>query len=41
MFSNFSNKKPGFSEIREVCLNLGIGFGIIWFALPNYKKILP
>ena len=25
---NFSDKKPGFLEIVEVCLNLGIGFSI-------------
>ena len=25
----FSDKKPGFLEIREVCLNLGIGFCIL------------
>ena len=36
---NFSDKKPGFVEIVEVCLNLGIGFFIIWLVLPNYKKI--
>ena len=23
---NFSDQKPGFSEIIELCLNLGIGF---------------
>ena len=35
---NFSVKKPGFLEIVEVCLNLGIGFCITWLVLPNYKK---
>ena len=25
---NFSDKKPGFLEIIDVCLNLGIGFWI-------------
>ena len=35
---NFSDKKPGFLEIIEVCLNLGIGFCITWLALLNYKK---
>ena len=37
---NFSDKKPGFLEIIEVCLNLGIGFCITWLVLPTYKKIL-
>ena len=36
---NFSDKKPGFLEIIEVCLNLGIGFCITWLVQPNYKKI--
>ena len=35
---NFSDKKLGFFEIIEVCLNLGIGFCL---ALPNYEKISP
>ena len=35
---NFSDKKPGFLEIIEVCLNLGVGFYITWLVLPNYKK---
>ena len=35
----FFRKKPGFLEIIEVCLNLGIGFCITWFVLPNYEKI--
>ena len=38
---NFSEKKPGFLEIIEVCLNLGIEFCITWLVLPNYKKISP
>ena len=37
---NFSDKKPGFLEIIEVCLNLGIRFCITWLVLPNYKKIV-
>ena len=36
---NFSDEKPGFLEIIEVCLNLGIGFWRTWLVLPNYKKI--
>ena len=35
----FFRQKPGFLEIMEVCLNLGIWFCITWFVLPNYKKI--
>ena len=35
----FLDKKPGFLEIREVCLSLGIGFCITWLVLPNYKSI--
>ena len=38
---NFSDKKPGFLEIIEICLNLGIGFCITWLVLPNYKNISP
>ena len=38
---NFSDKKPGFLEIGEVCLNLGSEFCITWLVLPNYKKISP
>ena len=37
----FFRQKPVFSEIIEVCLNLGIGFCITWLVLPNYKKISP
>ena len=36
---NFSNKKPGFLEIIEVCPNLGIRICITWLLLLNYKKI--
>ena len=36
---NFLDKKPGFLEIIEVCLNLGIRFCITWLVLPNCKKI--
>ena len=35
---NFSDKLPGFSEIIELCLNLGIEFCLTWLVLPNYKK---
>ena len=28
-----------FSEIIELCLNLGIEFCITWLVLPNYKKV--
>ena len=35
---NFSDKKPGFLEMIQVCLNVGIGFCITWLLLPNYKK---
>ena len=41
MVVNFSDKKPGFLEIREVFLKLGIGFCISWLVLSNYKKISP
>ena len=34
------SKKPGFLEIIDVCLNLGIGFCITWLVLPA-KKISP
>ena len=37
----FFGKKPGFLEIIEVCLNLGIGSCITWLVLRNYKKISP
>ena len=33
--------QPGFSEIIELCLNLGLRFCITWLVLPNYKKITP
>ena len=34
---DFSGKKPGFSEIKEICLNLTIGFCITYSVLSNYK----
>ena len=34
----FFTQKPGFLEIIEVCLNLGIKFCITWLVLLNYKK---
>ena len=41
-FSNFqTKKKPGFLEIIEVCLVLGIGFCITSLVLPNHKEISP
>ena len=40
-FQFFNKKKPVFLEIREVCLNLGIGFCITWSVLLSYKKIIP
>ena len=36
----FSDKKPGFLEIIEVYLNLGIGFWITSLVLPNYKTLV-
>ena len=36
---NFSDTKPGFLEITEFYLNLGIGFCITWLVLPTYEKI--
>ena len=38
-FFSFSDKKPGFLEIIEVCHNLGIRFCLSWLVLLNYKKI--
>ena len=38
---NFSDKKPGFLEMKNICLNLGIGFCINWLVVPNYKEIIP
>ena len=37
---NFSDKKPGFLEIIEVWLNLGIEFCVTCLILPNYKKLI-
>ena len=34
-FQFFRQKKPGFLEIIDLCLNLGIGFCITWLVLPN------
>ena len=34
---DFSGKKPGFSEIKEICLNLTIGFCSTYSVLSNYK----
>ena len=41
MFLIFQTKQPGVLEIIDLCLNLSIGFCIIWLVLPNYKKINP
>ena len=38
-FQFFKKKNNAFLEIREVGLNLGIGFWITWLVLLNYKKI--
>ena len=35
---NFSDKKPGFLEIIDLCLNVGIGFCTTWLVLPNREK---
>ena len=35
---NFSDKKPGFLEIIDLCLNVGIGFCTTWLVLPNWEK---
>ena len=37
--SIFETKKPGFLEIIDLCLNLGIVLCITWLVLPNYKEI--
>ena len=36
----FLDKKPGFLEIREVCLNLGIKFCITWLVYQIIKKLV-
>ena len=39
-FQFFKKKKNNaFLEIREVGLNLGIGFWITWLVLLNYEKV--
>ena len=40
-FSIFQTKKPGFLEIIDLCLNLGIGFCITLLVLLKYKKTNP
>ena len=35
---NFSDKKPGFLEIIDLCLNVSIGFWTTWLVLPNREK---
>ena len=40
-FQFFRPKNPGFLEIIDLCLHLGIGFCIAWLVLPNYKEISP
>ena len=37
--SIFETKNPGFLEITDLCLNLGIVLCITWLVLPNYKEI--
>ena len=37
-FSIFQTEKPGFLEIIEVCLTLGVGFCITWLVLSICKK---
>ena len=39
---DFSGKKPGFSEIKEICLNLTIGFAslIQYYQITKQKKQL-
>ena len=36
---NFADKKPGFLEMIDLCLNLDVGFCITWLVLPNCKEI--
>ena len=38
---DFSDKKPGFWEIIDLCFNLGIGFCITQLVFSNYNKISP
>ena len=37
-FQFFRQRKPGFLEIIDFCLNLGIGFCITWLVLQNHKE---
>ena len=38
---NFSHKLPGFSEIIELGLNLGIKFFVTCLVLSKYTKVTP
>ena len=38
-FQFFKKQKNAFFKIREVGLNLGIGFWITWLVLLNYEKV--
>ena len=40
-FQFLRQKKPGYLEIIDLCLNLSIRFCITWLVLPNYKEIRP
>ena len=40
-FQFYRQKKPGFLEIIDLCLNLGIRFYITWLLLPNHKEFSP
>ena len=40
-FQCLRQKKPGFLEIIDLYLNIGIRFYITWLVLPNYKEISP
>ena len=40
-FQFFRQKKPGFLQIIELWLNLGIRFCITRLVLPNYEEISP
>ena len=40
-FQFFRQKKPGFFEIIDLCINSGIGFCITWLALPNDNELSP
>ena len=39
-FQFFGRREPGFLEIIDLCLNLGIGFCITWLVLLNCKDVI-